>query len=160
MERRRRRVLVADADDMSLSTLRHQLIDAGYEVCTTTSGHDVVMLCELQPPDVLIMDIHLPDMDGFEVCERVRHENAGADITVLIMTEAVDDMTHSYLGQMVEYAGGDYFLAKPYDLKLLLMVLDDLTMDSTRMAKRSRPASRLCDPMETVTHAPSLPRGR
>jgi CheY-like chemotaxis protein len=124
-----RRILVADNEDTSRNALRQQLVNAGYNVCTTTSGAEVILLCDHDPPDVLIMDVRLPDMDGFEVCERVRHEVGDANFTVIITTDASDDMTYSYLGQMVDYVGGDYFLAKPCDIKLILTVLEDLAED-------------------------------
>ena len=137
MARKPQRILIADGEDTSRNALRHQLIDAGYHVCTTTCGADVVLLCDLDPPDVLIMDVNLPDMDGFEVCERVRHGVGDASMTVIITTHASDGMTYSYLGQMVEYAGGDYFVAKPCDLKLLLTVLNDLAVEDERVAEQS-----------------------
>ncbi|MHC4695621.1 MAG: response regulator [Planctomycetota bacterium] len=137
MARKPRRILVADDEGTSRNALRHQLVDAGYHVCTTTFGSDVILLCDLDPPDVLIMDVNLPDMDGFEVCERVRHDVGDARLTVIVMTEASDEMTHSYLGQMVEYAGGDYFFAKPCDVKLLLTLLDDLGAEEAPVSGRS-----------------------
>ena len=142
MSRKPHRILVADEEDLSRNALRHHLVDAGYQVCTTTSGEDVVMLCDVDPPDVLIVDVHLPDMDGFEVCERVRHETGDMAMTVIITTDASDDMTHSYLAQMVEYAGGDYFFAKPCDLNLLLTLLDDLALEDKRVPELSASASR------------------
>jgi len=89
----------------------------------------VLLLCDLHPPDVLIMDVRLPDMDGFELCERVRRETRDLDLTIILTTEASDDMTRAYFGQMVDYAGGDYFVAKPCDRKLLLKLLDDLAAE-------------------------------
>lgn len=141
MSRKPHRILVADQEDLSRNALRHQLADAGYQVCTTTSGQDVVLLCDIDPPDVLIVDVHLPDMDGFEVCERVRHETGDMAMTVIFMTDASDDMTHSYLAQMVEYAGGDYFFAKPCDHNLLLTLLNDLAVEDQRVPELSASAS-------------------
>jgi CheY-like chemotaxis protein len=123
------RILLADPQDGSRQVVRQQLEAAGYHVDTVTNGGDVILLFELDPPDVLIMDVRLPDMDGFEVCEYVRHETRGSDVTVIIMTEPQDDMTRTYLGPMVDYAGGDYFLAKPCDGKLIAQLLDDLVLD-------------------------------
>lgn len=123
------RILLADPQDASRHAVRHQLEAAGYHVDTVTNGGEVILLFELDPPDVLIMDVHLPDMDGFEVCEYVRHETRGSDVTVIIMTEPQDEMTRTYLGPMVDYAGGDYFLVKPCDGNLIAQLLDDLFVD-------------------------------
>lgn len=122
------RILLADPQKASRQLVRQQLEAAGYHVDTAMSGGEVMLLFELDPPDVLIMDVDLPDMDGFEVCEYVRHETRGSDVTVIIMSEPQDDMTRSYLGPMVDYAGGDYFFAKPCDGKLIAQLLDDLVV--------------------------------
>lgn len=124
------RVLLADAQCAARDSLQQQLTSAGYDVDVASCGSDVILLCESQPPDVIIMDVHLPDMDGFEVCEYIRHETRDADVTVIIMTEPSDHLTRAYLGPMVEFVGGDYYFAKPCDGKLIVQLLDDLTDDS------------------------------
>lgn len=124
------RILLADPQHNSRQLLRQQLEAAGYHVDTVTTGGDVILLFELDPPDVLIMDVRLPDMDGFDVCEYVRHETRGSDVTVIVLTEPHDDMTRIYLGPMVDYAGGDYFFAKPCDGKLIARLLEDVFVDA------------------------------
>lgn len=122
-------MLLVDADDAARRALETYLADADYDVNTASSGRDAISFCELQPPDIVIMDVHLPDMDGFEVCEYIRHETRDQDVTIIIMTEPSDKLTRSYLGSMVEFAGGDYYFSKPCDGKLLVQLLDDLTAD-------------------------------
>ncbi len=119
-------ILLADVQRASRHTLQAHLEEAGYRVRTTGNGEGIIVLCDIDPPDVLIMDVHLPDMDGFEVCEYVRHETRDADLTVILLSEPTDDMIRAYLGQMVDYARGDYFFAKPCDGKLLVQLLDTL----------------------------------
>lgn len=121
------RVLVADSDITARAALRKQLEGAGYPVCTVSSGEDAILMCDIDPPEVLILDVNLPDMDGFEVCERIRHDTHDSNLTVIIISEPSDEMTRSYLGQMVEYAGGDFFLAKPCDGHLLVQLVADMT---------------------------------
>lgn len=127
----RPRVLLVDADDAARHALETHLIDADYDVHTASSGRRAISLCEQQPPDIVIMDIHLPDMDGFEVCGYVRHETRDEDVSIIIMTEPSDELTRSYLGSMVEFAGGDFYFSKPCDGKLLVKLLDDLTAEWT-----------------------------
>lgn len=119
-------VLLADAQCASRRALQVHLEEAGYQVQTTDNGEDIILLFDIDPPDALIMDVHLPDMDGFDVCEYVRHETRDSDLTVIILSETTDEMTRSYLGQMVDYARGDYFFAKPCDGTLLVQLLDSL----------------------------------
>ncbi|UCC30553.1 MAG: response regulator transcription factor [Phycisphaerales bacterium] len=145
MSRESPRILLADPQTASRHALQVRLEDAGYTVDTVASGSDVILMCDVDPPDILILDVHLPDMDGFEVCEYVRHETRDLDLTVIVLTEPTDEMTRSYLGPMVDFAGGDYFLAKPCDSKLLIQLLDDLSDGGDQahgaVAADSRPAS-------------------
>lgn len=119
-------ILLADAQRASRRALQVHLEEAGYLVQTTGTGEDVILLFDVDPPDALVMDVHLPDMDGFDVCEYVRHETRDSDLTVIILSETTDEMTRAYLGQMVDYARGDYFFAKPCDGTLLVQLLDSL----------------------------------
>ncbi len=126
MSRHSRQIVLADPQRASRRTLCQQLEDAGFCVQTATTGGDVILLCDIDPPDILIIDVDLPDMDGFEVCEYVRHETRDSDMTVVITTDPADEMTRRYLGQMVDYAGGDYFFARPFDGRLLVQLLSEL----------------------------------
>lgn len=131
------RILVAEHDSASRKALQERLVDAGHRVCATGSGEDVTLLCELDPPDVLLLDLELPDMEGFEVCERVRHACGERQPTIIVMADALDDMTHTYLGQMVDYAGGDFYFAKPCDGNLVAALLSNLTTNESVHSARS-----------------------
>jgi CheY-like chemotaxis protein len=124
-------VLLVDAEDAARHALETHLEDADYDVNTTLSGRDAIAVCEAHAPDIIIMDIYLPDMDGFEVCEHIRYETHDHDVTIIVMTEPNDNLTRSYLGSMVEFAGGDYYFSKPCDGKLIVQLLDDLTAEWT-----------------------------
>ena len=117
-------IVVADSQAASRNLVQRQLEDAGFPVRTASTAEDVLLLCDLEMPDVLIVDAQLSGMDGYEVCERVRHGAKDDDITIIIMSDVVDEMTRVYLGQMVDFAGGDFYVAKPCDAHWLVRVLD------------------------------------
>ena len=125
------RILLADEHIKERNTLRQHLENAGYEVCTSASGCDVMLMCDINPPDVLILDVQMSDIDGFEVCEFVRNEAADRDLTIIVMTDAGDEMTKIYLGQMVDYVGADYYLTKPCDQHLILKLLDTIADETS-----------------------------
>jgi DNA-binding response OmpR family regulator len=127
MNRRTSRVLVADHEPSTRKSLCHALHQAGYAVDTAEDGEDVLLLCNVDPPDVLIVDVRLPDMDGFDVCECLRREARATDLTVIVIADANDQMTRTYLGQMTDYVDGDYFFTKPCDAKVLVQLIDDLS---------------------------------
>ena len=146
MCRRPPHILLADSHPSSCNVLKQRLESAGYPVSTSSSGQEVVLLCGIAPPDILIMDVRLPDMDGFEVCEYVRYETRDYETTTIIMMDVDDEMTRTYLGQMAEYVGADYFVAKPCDDKLLVKLVDSLVSEKRAPAKRRRKASSIGGP--------------
>lgn len=121
-----RRVLVADNDVASRKTLTWRLQDGGYYVVPAACAGDVLLQCEIEPPDAIIMDVRLPDMDGYDVCAQLRHDPQCSDIPIVLVTEVADNMSRAYLAKMVDYAGGDYFVARPCDVNLLAKLIDDV----------------------------------
>lgn len=135
-------VLLAESDPVGREALLRYIADAGYRVRSAASGVEVVSLCDVDPPDVLILNTALPDLDGFEVCGYVRRETRGCDLTVIFLSDAVDGLERAYLRQMVEFAGGDYFLARPFDVHVLVQLLDDLVgSGAADEVRRRRPSS-------------------
>lgn len=127
-------VLVADSNQSNRKHLTRHLADGGFCVIPAASGGDVLLQCEIDPPDVLVIDAALVDMDGYELCSRLRHDPRTADLPIIVTTEASDEMTRNYIGQMVEYAGGDFFLIKPYDANVLVQLVVDVAPSRRRPA--------------------------
>ncbi len=141
MYRRSPLIGLADSHLDSLTAMRRQLEDAGYTVHAASSGEDVILLCDIETPDILLIDIGFADLDGYEVVESVRHETRDYDVAIIIMAEIKDNMTRAYFGQMVDFAGGDYFIAKPCDMKVLLRLLDSLAREIPGARAGRYPAS-------------------
>jgi len=142
MKRSSPNVLLADPDSAAREHLAQHLRSAGYKVSTTDCGRDVILLCEIDPPDILILNVHLPDMDGFEVCEYVRRDSRDGDLSLILITEGVNQLERAYFAPMAEFAGGDYFLTKPFDVRLLVQLIDDIVGPreaSSEPAKRRSP---------------------
>jgi two-component system response regulator MprA len=108
------RILVVDDDPAVCGSLDRALRLEGYDVLTAGTGGTALETLALTPPDALILDLQLPDIDGVEVCRRMR--TAGDDTPVLMLTarDAVDDRV---LGLD---AGADDYLVKPFALAELL----------------------------------------
>ncbi|MGP8060365.1 MAG: response regulator transcription factor [Acidimicrobiales bacterium] len=108
------RVLVVDDDPAVSSSLDRALRLEGYEVATAPDGHGALQALALSPPDAVVLDLGLPDIDGLEVCRRMR--GAGNDTPVLMLTarDAVDDRVQGL------DAGADDYLVKPFALAELL----------------------------------------
>jgi two-component system OmpR family response regulator len=105
-------------DDAELrSVLVRALRDEGFEVRATSTGHEAVDVFSAAPPDVLVLDIGLPDADGRDVCQALRVH--GVDAPVLFLT-ALGTLTDRLSGF---HAGGDDYLPKPFALAELLVRL-------------------------------------
>jgi PAS domain S-box-containing protein len=109
----RRHVLVADDDPDIAELINLQLMEAGYRVTMVGHGAKVLQLAREHCPDLIILDILLPDLDGRAVLEALKTEPATADIPVVMLTVVVDDGTAFDLG-----AAG--YLNKPIDSEELL----------------------------------------
>ncbi len=107
------KILVVD-DEISLQeTLDYNLRKQGYEVETTGDGSKVLDLAREWKPDLIILDVMLPGMDGFEVCRILRQEMA----TPVLMLTARDDEIDRVVGLEV---GADDYMAKPFSMRELV----------------------------------------
>jgi two-component system response regulator MprA len=108
------RVLVIEDDGDLRRLLRRGLEEEGFEVVQASLGQDAVALAEREPPDLLVVDIGLPDADGRDVIQAVR--SRGVASPVLFLT-ARDQMVDRLAGFA---AGGDDYLTKPFEFAELI----------------------------------------
>lgn len=85
------RALIIDDDRDLVSLIRRTLeFTAGWEVDTALSGADGLALAHSAPPDVILVDLMMPEMDGYEVCRRLRADSATAAVPVVLLTARRD----------------------------------------------------------------------
>jgi PleD family two-component response regulator len=103
------KILVVDDDEDSRTLLAHLLKREGYEVATAIDGQDAVEKLPDASIDVLLLDVMMPRMDGFAVCEALKKDQKTASLPVILLT-ARDDMETRANGMKL---GVSDFLAKP-----------------------------------------------
>lgn len=113
----RSRVLIAEDNPQGLELLEAYLSDTDYEVQTAADGDETLRKVADWKPDVILLDIMMPKISGFEVCKRLRANPATADIVVLMVT-ALDQQIDS--DRAVE-AGANDFMTKPINKTELLL---------------------------------------
>jgi len=111
------RVLIADDNPQGVELLDAYLSGSDYEIRTCADGEETLRQVKDWRPDLILLDIMMPKISGFEVCKRLRAEPASRDIAVLMIT-ALDQ--GSDIERAVE-AGTDDFLTKPINKSELLL---------------------------------------
>jgi two-component system sensor histidine kinase/response regulator len=105
----RNTVLVVDDNEANRLLAQGTLEDEGYRVILVTGGAAAVESFERNPPDCVLLDVRMPDMDGFEACKRIRALPVGAETPIIFLTALRDVDTFDEALK----AGGDDFLTKP-----------------------------------------------
>jgi CheY-like chemotaxis protein len=139
-------VLVVDDDELTLRLVRRVLEEHGLVVETVTTGVAALAALERARPDLVVLDIMMPGMDGFDVLDRVKASPRLASVPVIMLTAKADDgdLIASYR------SGADYYITKPLVASQLLygvgLVLGrefpGTVAPSEPKASRDRPRSR------------------
>jgi two-component system cell cycle response regulator len=120
------RVLVVDDIPVNVILLAERLKLASYQVVTATSGEEALKIIRQSPPDIVLLDVMMPGMSGYEVCQRIRQEEKTAGLPVVMVTALDKDSDR----QSGIDAGADEFLTKPVD--------DDVLFPAMQRATRKR----------------------
>ena len=109
----RPRILVADDEDGTLSLMSSVLVYAGFTVVAARDGREALLRARESPPDLALLDVMMPGMDGREVCRRMAADPALAHVPVILHSSAVE--------RDVDWraCGADAFLAKPFSTRAL-----------------------------------------
>jgi CheY-like chemotaxis protein len=111
-------VLVVDDNPLNLEICR-EILDGDYEVLTARDGPEAIRLASRHRPGVILLDIMLPEMDGYETCRRLRNLSATRN-TSIIMVSAKAMPSERAEGLA---AGADFYLTKPFDDSELLTAI-------------------------------------
>lgn len=109
------RVGICEDDQQLQSVLARALAAESFEVRVTATGRDAVRVFSEDPPDLLVLDIGLPDADGRDVCQALRAHGVDAPVLFLTARSQLTDKLSAF------HAGGDDFLTKPFALAELIV---------------------------------------
>ena len=113
----KKKILIVDDDKDVLSVLEKRLTVEKYSVITANNGQDAIILAKAQRPDLIMLDIIMPDIDGAEVAGKLREDPETRNIPVIFLTCM---LTPEEEKQKRHHVAGNIFIAKPYDIKELL----------------------------------------
>lgn len=109
-------IFVVDDEEDILELICHHLTREGFQVTTATNGENAVKAIAQKPPDLILLDLMLPGIDGLEVCRILKKEIKTADIPIIMLTakgEESDIITGLELG-------ADDYITKPFSMKVLI----------------------------------------
>jgi CheY-like chemotaxis protein len=109
------RILVVDDSRDSADTLTMVLQSSGHEVCTAYEGEQAILLAQQFHPDVVLLDLGMPGVDGYEVCRRIRAQPWGVGMLLIAQTGWGQEFDR----RRTQSAGFDHHLVKPLDLDVL-----------------------------------------
>lgn len=116
------KVLLVEDDRALAEVLEYNLRERGYEVIRCSDGQDALNQARSRIPDVILLDIMIPVMDGFEVCRRIR-SSPGTENTPILMMTAKSEEVDQIVGYRV---GADDYVTKPFSVKVLLERVNSL----------------------------------
>jgi CheY-like chemotaxis protein len=116
-------ILNVDDDEAGRYVVSRQLKKAGYDIVEAANGADALRLAEEHKPDLILLDVRLPDMDGFEVCRRIRANPRISGIPVLQLSASYRDVTYQVKGLE---NGADGYLTEPAEPEFLAATINSL----------------------------------
>ncbi len=117
-------VLIVDDEPNIVISIEFLMRQAGYEVQVAHTGEEALAYIQQAPPDLIILDIMLPGMDGFEVCRWVREHPEWDDVKIVMLTAKGRDAEKAK-GMAL---GADAYITKPFSTKHLVDVVKNLMM--------------------------------
>ena len=103
------KILVVDDEELLVKGIRFNLQNEGYEILTGSNGLEAVALAQNQKPDLIILDVMMPEMDGLTACSKIREFS---DVPIILLTAKADDMD-----KLIGFDhGADDYLTKPFNI--------------------------------------------
>ncbi|OOM13632.1 response regulator transcription factor [Clostridium saccharobutylicum] len=110
------KILIVDDEEHIVELLKFNLLNAGYEVITANNGIDALKMAKNENPSLLLLDLMLPGIDGFEVCKEIKRDK-NMQKTSIIMLTAKGEELDKILGLEL---GADDYITKPFSVRELL----------------------------------------
>lgn len=122
-----RKILIVEDEQKIADTLKLGLAENGFYVEVAYDGNIGYKLFQSHPFDLIVLDINLPGLNGFELCKRIREKNMGIPVIMLTALSSLEDKIEGY------DTGADDYLVKPFEFKELLMKIRVLLKRTTAM---------------------------
>ena len=110
------KILIVDDEEHIVELLKFNLLNAGYEVFIANNGVDAVKIARAEKPNLLLLDLMLPGIDGFDVCKEIKRDNEMKKTSIIMLTAKGEELD-KILGLEL---GADDYITKPFSVRELL----------------------------------------
>ncbi len=147
------RILVVDDELDTLNLMRTILEISGYRPITTLNSVEAIALAEIENPDVILLDIMMPKLDGFTLCKMMRQKEATKHLPIIFVTayESLD------IEERRVEAGADMIIQKPIDMDELIKAVKNASLLRARAEAQTKPSNgneAVAPPSTTAVTAP------
>ena len=118
----KKKILIVDDEKEMVEMEAMRLEASGYQVLTAFDGESGIQMAQKEKPDIILLDIMLPKLDGYLVCAKLKRDSHCVDIPIILLT-AVD---HNYDPDLGRKVGADFYIMKPFEPKTLLAKIKEL----------------------------------
>ena len=133
------KILIVDDYPNMVEMLSMRLKSSGFEVMASYDGIDALQKARVHLPDLILLDVLLPKMDGFKICRLLKFDEKYRHIPIIMLTSRARDVDRATGMEM----GADAYLYKPYDSVALMSEI-------YKLLKIERPSSHVIKPLDTV----------
>jgi len=130
------KILAVDDDPDILKLLQYNLEKEGFSVITAANGQEALRLVRSQPPQAIILDLMLPEVDGLEVCRQIKRDESLSQVPILMLTAKGEEMDRVVGFEL----GADDYITKPFSPRELVLRVKAILK---RSSPREEPAKRI-----------------
>ncbi len=150
----KKKILVVDNEIEIVNTLKRILEEKGFEVITALNAKDALDRVESHRPNLIVLDVIMPDVDGFTLCSTIKNDPQLSTIPIIIQTGIVEDTEYDE-SHWKQKTGADDFIRKPFDIKVLLMKINKLLLLGLLFLHSALLGSAAC-PATHISHLLSI----
>lgn len=119
-----KKILIVDDDKEIRDVTKKRLIQKNYEVMTASSGQEAITICKTNRPDFVLLDIAMPEMDGYSTCEKIKQNTKTKAIPILFVTGK--ELLPEGIYKRCQDLGACGYISKPYTMKELLEKIKEI----------------------------------
>jgi CheY-like chemotaxis protein len=119
-----RKILIVDDDELMLNVTVKRLMQENYEVMAASNGQEAVHICLTNHPDLVLLDIVMPGMDGYNTCQKIKQDNKTKDIAVLFVTGK--KLLPQGIYKRCQDLGAHGYISKPFAMRELLEKIKEI----------------------------------